>query len=91
MKAPRSPCYKLTERASIDAQGQYYDLCWSIGGLTAFWVVGAAIFQAIEGWSYGNAFYFNIVFNLTIGEISKNDATLCISADDTFFSGYGCA
>jgi len=29
------------------------DLIWSAISLIAFWLLGAVIFHAIEGWSYG--------------------------------------
>lgn len=32
---------------------QLYDLVWSGIALIAFWVVGAAMFSQIEGWTYG--------------------------------------
>lgn len=47
---------------------QLYDLVWSIIALIAFWVVGAAMFSSIEGWSYGNAIYAVVILSLTIGE-----------------------
>jgi len=33
--------------------GKIYDLIWSAFSLILFWVVGAAIFSSIQGWSYG--------------------------------------
>lgn len=32
---------------------QLYDLIWSVISLIVFWVLGAAAFSQIEGWSYG--------------------------------------
>jgi potassium channel subfamily K len=29
------------------------DLIWSAISLLAFWLIGAVIFSALEGWSYG--------------------------------------
>ena len=37
---------------------QVWDLIWSLGSLTIFWVVGAACFQAMEGWTFWTALYF---------------------------------
>jgi hypothetical protein len=47
---------------------QLYDLIWSALALFVFWVSGAAIFQAIEGWSYGNATYAVVILTTTIGQ-----------------------
>ncbi|KAF8594433.1 voltage-gated potassium channel [Ceratobasidium sp. AG-I] len=46
---------------------QAVDLIRSITGFLAFWFVGAAIFGAVESWSYGDALYFCYVFFLSIG------------------------
>lgn len=35
------------------SMSQLYDLMWSAMALIVFWVVGAAMFSQIEGWSYG--------------------------------------
>jgi potassium channel subfamily K, other eukaryote len=32
-----------------------YGLAWSLTGFIVFWIVGAAIFYALEGWSYGSS------------------------------------
>lgn len=32
---------------------QTYDLFWSGMSLATFWLVGAAVFNALEGWGYG--------------------------------------
>jgi hypothetical protein len=32
---------------------QMLDLIWSAISLMSFWLIGAVIFHAIEGWSYG--------------------------------------
>jgi potassium channel subfamily K len=59
---------RLHRRASHNAaMSQLFDLLWSAGVLILFWVVGAIIFHYMEGWSMGDAFYFNYVFFLTIG------------------------
>ncbi|CAE6447781.1 unnamed protein product [Rhizoctonia solani] len=43
------------------------DLAQSLIGFLVFWFVGAAIFSAVESWSYGDGFYFCYVFFLSIG------------------------
>lgn len=59
---------RLHRRASHNAaMSQLFDLLWSAGVLILFWVVGAIIFHYMEGWSMGDAFYFNYVFFLTMG------------------------
>lgn len=53
-----------------------YDLAWSFSSLLVFWLVGAAVFSSIEGWTFWDAWYFEIVFSLTIGmrlEIAEPD------------------
>lgn len=59
----------LTHTASTS---QLYDLVWSMISLIAFWVVGAAMFSSIEGWSYGNAIYAVVILSLTIGESNSS-------------------
>lgn len=46
---------------------QGYDLIWSFIGLITFYVVGAAIFHAIEGWGYGNAVYAVVILSTSVG------------------------
>ncbi|PWN22633.1 hypothetical protein BCV69DRAFT_280225 [Microstroma glucosiphilum] len=59
---------RLHRQASHNAaMSQLFDLLWSAGVLVLFWVVGAIIFHFMEGWSMGDAFYFNYVFFLTVG------------------------
>lgn len=36
-------------------------------GLSLFLLIPAAIFQAIEGWSYGESFYYGFITLTTIG------------------------
>ncbi|KAF8594432.1 voltage-gated potassium channel [Ceratobasidium sp. AG-I] len=43
------------------------ELCRSVTGFLAFWFAGAAIFAAVESWSYGDALYFRYVFFLSFG------------------------
>lgn len=43
------------------------DLARSSAGFLVFWFVGAAIFGAVESWSYGDGLYFCFVFFLSIG------------------------
>ncbi|CAE6511710.1 unnamed protein product [Rhizoctonia solani] len=43
------------------------DLSESLAGFLIFWFVGAAIFSAVESWSYGDGLYFCYVFFLSIG------------------------
>ncbi|KAG9125493.1 hypothetical protein FRC07_007378 [Ceratobasidium sp. 392] len=56
---------KLHERQGW--REQTGELLRSALGFFAFWFVGAAIFCAVESWSYGNALYFCYVFFLSIG------------------------
>ncbi|BEJ16499.1 hypothetical protein CspHIS471_0511040 [Cutaneotrichosporon sp. HIS471] len=46
---------------------QFYDLIWSFTGLIIFYVVGAACFNAMEGWGYGNAVYAVVILSTSIG------------------------
>ncbi|QRV84630.1 ion channel protein [Ceratobasidium sp. AG-Ba] len=46
---------------------QYAELLRSAFGFLTFWFVGAAIFGALESWSYGDALYFCYVFFLSVG------------------------
>ncbi|KAG8712754.1 hypothetical protein FRC11_014283, partial [Ceratobasidium sp. 423] len=46
---------------------QGVDLTQSMTGFLVFWFVGAAIFGAVESWSYGDSLYFCYVFFLSIG------------------------
>ncbi|KIR28752.1 potassium channel protein [Cryptococcus deuterogattii LA55] len=57
--------YKINSREEL--MTQLYDLVWSAISLIVFWVLGAAAFSQIEGWSYGNAMYMVMVLSLTIG------------------------
>ncbi|GFZ48419.1 hypothetical protein JCM24511_06167 [Saitozyma sp. JCM 24511] len=50
-----------------EMKSQLYDLIWSALALFVFWVSGAAIFHAIEDWSYGNATYAVVILTTTIG------------------------
>ncbi|CEL54017.1 Outward-rectifier potassium channel TOK1 OS=Saccharomyces cerevisiae (strain ATCC 204508 / S288c) GN=TOK1 PE=1 SV=1 [Rhizoctonia solani AG-1 IB] len=53
-----------------DQQGwreQGVDLAQSLLGFLVFWFAGAAIFGAVESWSYGDGLYFCYVFFLSIG------------------------
>ncbi|CAE6533692.1 unnamed protein product [Rhizoctonia solani] len=43
------------------------DLTQSLAGFLVFWFAGAAIFGAVESWSYGDSLYFCYVFFLSIG------------------------
>jgi hypothetical protein len=47
---------------------QLVDLVWSAVALFVFWVAGAAMFHAIEGWSFGDAVYAMVILTLTIGQ-----------------------
>lgn len=49
---------------------QLYDLLWSAFSLVVFWVIGAAMFSCIEGWSFGNGVYAVMIMSLTIGQPS---------------------
>lgn len=42
-------------------------LAVSLGLFLVFWLVGAAVFSTLEGWSYGISFYFVFVMASTIG------------------------
>ncbi|GFZ48406.1 hypothetical protein JCM24511_06154 [Saitozyma sp. JCM 24511] len=50
-----------------EMMSQLHDLIWSALALVVFWLSGAAMFQAIEGWSYGNAVYAVVILTTTIG------------------------
>ncbi|KAB5589919.1 Outward-rectifier potassium channel TOK1 [Ceratobasidium theobromae] len=56
---------KLHERQGWCEQA--IDLAKSLGAFLAFWFAGAAIFGAVESWSYGDGLYFCYVFFLSIG------------------------
>ncbi|KAH7337786.1 hypothetical protein B0J17DRAFT_664258 [Rhizoctonia solani] len=57
--------YELHERQGWRERG--IDLTQSLAGFLVFWFVGAAIFGAVESWSYGDGLYFCYVFFLSIG------------------------
>ncbi|KAE8540951.1 hypothetical protein D1P53_002304 [Cryptococcus gattii VGV] len=57
--------YRINSREELIIQ--LYDLIWSAISLIVFWVLGAAAFSQIEGWSYGNAMYMVMILSLTIG------------------------
>ncbi|WVR05393.1 hypothetical protein IAU60_002407 [Kwoniella sp. DSM 27419] len=69
------PKASLTEEMALihqinlreEIMSQCYDLVWSALGLITFWLSGAAIFNAIEGWGFGNAVYSCMILSLTIG------------------------
>ncbi|EIN05813.1 voltage-gated potassium channel [Punctularia strigosozonata HHB-11173 SS5] len=50
-----------------DTADQATEVALSFGGFVVFWLVGGAIFWAIEGWPYGTSLYFCYLFFLTIG------------------------
>ncbi|CAE6475483.1 unnamed protein product [Rhizoctonia solani] len=56
---------KLHQRQGWRERG--VDLMESLAGFLVFWFVGAAIFSAVESWSYGDGLYFCYVFFLSIG------------------------
>lgn len=55
----------MTDRENAELASS--DLVFSIVLMIAFLVIGAAIFQATEDWSYGDALYFSYISVLTIG------------------------
>ncbi|ORX33742.1 hypothetical protein BD324DRAFT_653796 [Kockovaella imperatae] len=57
--------YEINSREEL--MNQIVDLMWSAISLVIFWVAGAAIFNGLEGWGYGNAVYAVMVLSLTIG------------------------
>lgn len=57
--------HRLAEEA--EAASQLLDLFWSGLALALFWVVGSIMFHYMEGWGFGDSFYFSYVFFLTIG------------------------
>ncbi|CAE6476460.1 unnamed protein product [Rhizoctonia solani] len=57
--------YELHERQGWRERG--IDLIESLVGFLVFWFAGAAIFGAVESWSYGDGLYFCYVFFLSIG------------------------
>ncbi|KAF8321589.1 voltage-gated potassium channel [Clavulina sp. PMI_390] len=56
---------KLNQRQDLD--DQFSELGLSIVGFLVFWMIGACIFKATEGWSFPTAMYFCYVFFLSIG------------------------
>ncbi|EIN11143.1 voltage-gated potassium channel [Punctularia strigosozonata HHB-11173 SS5] len=56
---------RLNERQDVVDQASEFAL--SLGGFLVFWFIGAVIFWAIEGWTYGISMYFCYVFFLSIG------------------------
>jgi potassium channel subfamily K len=54
--------YTLQEGAS-----EMFEFLFSLLLLVVFWFVSGAIFQAIEGWTFGDSMYFSYIFFLTIG------------------------
>ncbi|KAG9024722.1 hypothetical protein FRB95_011146 [Tulasnella sp. JGI-2019a] len=50
-----------------DFRDEIQDFTLATVGFLTFWVVGAAVFSAIEGWGYGTGMYFCYVVFLTIG------------------------
>ncbi|WWC60913.1 uncharacterized protein I303_103489 [Kwoniella dejecticola CBS 10117] len=57
--------HQINQREEL--MSQMYDLFWSALSLVVFWLVGATIFAAIEGWPYGDAIYTVMILSLTIG------------------------
>lgn len=53
-----------------DKMSRTYDLVLSLLGFVTFWMVGAAAYQAIEGWTFGNSVYYCYVTFFTIGFVS---------------------
>lgn len=47
-----------------DMISRMHDTFFSVTGFLTFWVVGAAIFHGLEGWSYGTSVYFTCEFFL---------------------------
>ncbi|KAK9897619.1 voltage-gated potassium channel [Cystobasidium minutum MCA 4210] len=50
-----------------DRLSRVYDLTLSLLGFVSFWMIGAAAYEAIEGWSFGNSVYYCYVTFFTIG------------------------
>jgi potassium channel subfamily K len=49
---------------------RFYDLGLSLFGFISFWMLGAVVYRAIEGWSFGDAVYYCYVTFFTIGFVS---------------------
>lgn len=57
-----SNVYQKEERMS-----QMFDLVGSLIPFLLFWLIGAIVYAAFEGWTYGNSVYFSYVFFMTFG------------------------
>jgi potassium channel subfamily K len=56
-------------RAYLSSQGMLTDVPQSFAGFTVFWLIGGAIFMALESqWSFGVSMYFCYVLFFTIGQ-----------------------
>lgn len=44
-----------------------YDLSLSLLGFISFWMIGACVYRAIEGWSFGDSVYYCYITFFTIG------------------------
>lgn len=55
-----------------DRLSRVYDLTLSLLGFVSFWMIGAAAYEAIEGWSFGNSVYYCYVTFFTIGFVSAS-------------------
>lgn len=65
LKAEIARLHRMAEaRQSVE---DILDLTYSGLALVVFWVIGAVIFHYMEGWGFGDSFYFNYVFFITIG------------------------
>lgn len=53
-----------------DRLSRTYDLILSLFGFVSFWLLGAVVYHAIEGWSFGNSVYYCYVTFFTIGFVS---------------------
>lgn len=55
-----------------DRLSRTYDLFLSLFGFVTFWMLGAVVYHAIEGWSFGNSVYYCYVTFFTIGFVSDH-------------------
>lgn len=53
-----------------DRLSRTYDLFLSLFGFVTFWMLGAVVYHAIEGWTFGNSVYYCYVTFFTIGFVS---------------------
>lgn len=65
-----------------DRMSRTSDLSLSFAGFVTFWLVGAAAYHAIEGWTFGDSVYFCYVTFFTIGFVSVQPSSFRLSTYD---------